>query len=758
MTDGSRQSATGEDFLGEIGTNFRDSTPWWPPPKSDATGKPDVVLVVLDDVGFGGLGCYGAEIETRAVDKMAERGLRFNDFNVTPLCSSTRACLLTGRNHHSVGMAFLANVDSGYPSHRGRISQSASTIAEVLEQDGYATLAIGKWHVAPLEETTAVGPYDEWPLRRGFGRYYGFLDALTDHFYPDVVEDNHRVEPPAGPEDGYHLSEDLIDHAISYVRDQVSVKPEQPFFLYVAFGTAHCPHQAPQEYLDKYRGAYDGGWDEIRQSRFERQKESGIIPPDAELAPLNPGVKEWDTLSDDEQRLFARFQEAYAGMIDHTDAQLDRLFDYLESIDRLDNTIVVVLSDNGASQEGGPDGGVDIVTYEEDQFCTVDFNLTKFDTIGGPESQTNIPWGWAQAANTPLKWYKQNTHAGGIRTPMVISWPEGIADAGGIRSQFVHAIDITPTIFDLLNIEPPSIYRGIEQMPLHGASIKSLFANPDASPVRAKQYFEMIGHRAIWQNGWKAVARHRRNEPFEDDPWELYHLDEDFSEIRDVASDEPERLDALVELWNAEASRYSVFPLDDRYLAVRASSYQTPNSPRGRTEFTYLGGTTRIPGSASPLVFNRPFNITAYTSAVAEPEGVLVAVGDVSGGYSLFVQNGRLVYDYNYLGVNQRIMSDDEIPDGASELSFDFERTADNEGVGRLLAGTAVIGEGPMTGMAKSLLSWGVLSVGSDELSPVTDAYRGGFPFSSEIDRVVFRLGGVGQTGVVGGSRDHENQ
>lgn len=724
-------------FGGVIGWDFRESTPWWPPLESDVSGKPDVVVIVLDDIGFAGLGCYGAEIDTRHIDALAERGLRFNDFNVTPLCSPTRACLLTGRNHHSVGMGYLSNVDSGFPGHRGRLSRSAATMAEVLKDAGYATFAIGKWHVAPLEETTAVGPYDEWPLGRGFGRYYGFLDALTDHFHPDVVEDNHRVDPPDRPEDGYHLSEDLVDHAISYVRDQVSVKPEQPFFLYVAFGTAHSPHQAPQAYLDKYRGAYDEGWDVVRARRYDRQKELGVIPADTTLAPLNPGVVPWDDLSSDQQLTYARFQEAYAAMLDHTDDQIGRLTDFLASIGRLDNTIVVVLSDNGASQEGGPDGSADIVTYEEDEFCTVDFNLERLDTIGGPASQTNIPWGWAQAANTPLRWYKQNTYAGGVRTPLIVSWPGGLVDRGGIRPQFVHAIDVAPTIFDLVGVEPESSYGGVAQMPYHGASIREVLADRAAPPAREAQYYEMIGHRAVWKDGWKAIARHRRNEPFEDDPWELYHLDSDFSECDDVAATHPDTLNELVELWSSEAEKYSVFPLDDRYLAVRAATYQTPHSPRGRDTFSYLGGVGRIPGGATPLVYDRSFTIDAHIGPMeAADEGVLVAVGDVSGGYALYVQGGSLVFDYAYLGHRQSLRSDAPVPVGSTVLSFHFERSGPYAGVGRLRVDGVVVGEMEMTDMARNMISWGGLSVAADELSPVTPAYDGEFPFSGSVERV----------------------
>ena len=742
MPDDLPTASADDDFPGVIGPDFRTSVPWWPPMENDARGKPDVVVVVLDDVGFAGLGCYGAEIDTPTIDSLAAGGIRFNDFNVTPLCSPTRACLLTGRNHHSVGMAYLSNVDSGFPGYRGRVTESAATMAEVLGGAGYATLAIGKWHLAPLEDTTAVGPYDQWPLGRGFGRYYGFLDALTDHFYPDVVEDNHRVDPPGRPEDGYHLTEDLIDHSISYIRDQVSVKPEQPFFLYLSFGTAHCPHQAPQEYLDKYRGRYDEGWDVIRERRFRRQKELGIIPPDAVLAPLNPGVEEWANLTSDQQRLFARFQEAYAAMLDHTDAELGRLVEFLDSIGRLDNTIIVVLSDNGASQEGGPDGGADIVTYEEDRFCTVEFNLERFETIGGPHSQTNIPWGWAQAANTPLRWYKQNTYAGGVRTPLVISWPQGISDAGAVRAQFVHAIDIAPTLFDLVGVTPKDSYNGVTQMPYHGASIRRVLDDASSPPARDRQYFEMIGHRAMWQDGWKALARHRRNEPFEDDPWELYHIDSDFSECKDLAADHPDLLADLVGQWTEEAGRYSVFPLDDRYLAVRASTFQTPGSPRARDTFTYLGGATRIPGGVTPLVFNRSFSITARVHPLTEADrGVLVAVGDTSGGYVLYLTEGRLVFEYCYLGDRQTLSSaPGSVRPGATELAFRFERTGDYRGTGRLEADGEVLCQQAMSDMARGMISWGSLSVGADTLSPVSNSYDGEFGFTGDIELVEFGL------------------
>lgn len=699
-------------------------------------------MIVLDDVGFGSLGCYGSEIATQHMDGIAARGLRYNNFNVAPLCSATRAALLTGRNHHSVGMAYLSNVDSGYPGYRGRIADEASTVAEVLGDAGYATLCVGKWHLAPLEQTTAAGPFDQWPLGRGFNRYYGFLDALVDQFYPDLVHDNHRVDPPSTPEEGYHLSEDLVDHAVGFVRDHVSVAPDRPYFLYLAFGAAHTPHQAPSDYLEKYQGRYDTGWDQIRAERYARQRALGVIPENAELAPRNPGVEAWDELTEDQKTLYARMEEAYAAFLDHTDDQIGRLLDYLAEIGRLDNTVVILLSDNGASQEGGPHGGCDIVTYEEGEFCTVEFNMERYHTIGGPESQVNFPWGWAQVENTPLRYYKQNTYAGGVRTPLLISWPKGIEGAGGVRSQFHHAADVVPTLLDLLDITAKDEYRGVRQMPYHGVSMRYSFDGTEVRSERTTQYFEMIGHRAIWHDGWKALTLHKKGGPFDDDPWQLYHVEEDFSECVDLANREREKLSELVELWWREAERYDVLPLDDRYLSVRTSTYQLPGSPRRRRNFTYLAHMTRIPAGATPLIFNRSYSIETRIRPLQEgEEGVLLAVGDVSGGYVLYLQAGRLVHEYHYLGRRQVIVSEPPLKVGSRLLVFDFERTADYRGTARLLVDNTVVAESAMSEMARNMISWGGLSVGIDALSPVSRAYPKDFPFSGHIERVDVRLG-----------------
>jgi arylsulfatase A-like enzyme len=731
------------EFEGTIGTTWQESTPWWPAAVRPRENAPDIVLVLYDDVGFGSFGSYGAEIATPAMDALADQGVRYNNFHVTPLCSPTRASLLTGRNHHSVGMSFLANADSGFPGQRGHVTKQAATLAEMLKAAGYNTMCVGKWHLAPIDQTSAAGPYDQWPLGRGFERFYGFLDALTDHFYPDLVHDNHRVDPPKSPEAGYHLTEDLIDHAIDFVRDQVSASGEKPFFAYLAFGAAHCPHQAPPAFLDKYRGAYDEGWDVIRERRYRRQLELGIIPEGTALAPRNETVVPWDTLSADEKQVSARLQEAFAAMVDHTDSELGRFVDYLKSIDRFDNTIFVVLADNGASQEGGPGGSTNIVAYENGNQPDLAYNLARIEQVGGPRSQTNYPHGWAQVGNTPLRRYKQNTHAGGVRAPLIVSWKDGLPARGEIRSQFHHVIDVVPTLLDLAGVSAPAVHQGVPQLPIHGVSLRYSFADAAAPTARPTQYFEMFTHRAIWHDGWKAVSFHRRGNTYDQDAWELYHLDEDFSECNDLAAQHPERLQDLTDRWWAEARRFGVLPLDDRGFPERAVKYQTPGSPRLRSRLVLYPGMARIPSGAAPLMINRSFRIVGRLAAGgAVPEGVVVSLGDLSGGFTMFVQRGRLVFEYNHEGAPYRVESrSGAVTAAARTLEFAFERTADYAGIGRLLVDGAAVGEGPIPRSARWFISWSALDVGRDSLSRVSDAYVDEFAFTpGALQRVEIEL------------------
>jgi arylsulfatase A-like enzyme len=730
-----------EATVGSVGITYRESTPWWPEPIHPAADAPNVVLVVLDDVGFGSLGCFGAEVETPVMDALAREGLQYTNFHVTPLCSPTRAALLTGRNHHSVGMSMLSNADSGFPGKRGSVSNSAATVAEVLCSEGYNTAAFGKWHLAPIDQTTSVGPYDQWPLGRGFERFYGFLEGITDQFYPELVQDNHRIDPPATPDEGYHLSEDLVSHVIDYVSDQKSVAPDKPFFAYLAFGAGHTPHQAPSAYLEKYRGRYDQGWDVIREQRHARQIELGVIPEGTLLAPRNDGVEPWDSFDVDARRVMARMQEAFAAMVDHTDAQLGRLVEHLRRLDILDNTVIIVMADNGASQEGGPIGCVNTIPYENGDEVSLEDNLAMIDEIGGPRANSNYPWGWAQVGNTPLKRYKQNTHAGGVRAPLIISWRGGL-EAGNdrIRGQFHSVIDITPTILDITGTRMPEVYRGVHQMPVHGLSLAYTFEGNPAKSRRESQYFEMYGHRAIWHDGWKAVAFHERGSSYDDDQWELYNLDEDFSECIDLAAERPDILNSLIGRWWSEAERCQVFPLDDRNFAERAAMYSSAASPRRRRRFRFYPGMERLPGGVTPLIQNRSYRIDVVVTMTDSDEGVLLSHGDTNGGYTLYVRDGLLHYEHNHQGTRYRVTSSAAIGAGDVTLSLDFVRIGDFRGTARLLVNGQVVGEGEISTTARYMIAWQGIFLGRDALSPVSWDYPAGFDFSGTIHHVDYAI------------------
>ncbi|MBO0872136.1 MAG: arylsulfatase [Pseudonocardia sp.] len=720
-----------------VGITYADSEPWWPEPARPAAGSPDIILIVLDDVGFGTLGCYGSEIRTPTMDALASEGLRYTNFHVTPLCSPTRASLLTGRNHHSVGMSLLSNADSGFPSKRGTISPNAATAAEVLKDAGYSTACYGKWHLAPLDQTSSVGPFDQWPLARGFERYYGFLEGISDHFYPELVQDNQRVEPPKTPEEGYHLTEDLVDHAVDFISDQKSNAPDKPYFLYLALGTAHTPHQVPREYLERVRGRYDVGWDEIRAARHREQLRTGVVPEGTDLAPRNEFVRPWEDLGEAERRVTARMQEAFAAMIEHTDDQLARLVAHLERLGARDNTLVILMSDNGASQEGGRHGTTNTIAYENGDSVTTAQNIVDIDEIGGPRNHSNYPWGWAQAANTPLKRYKQNTHAGGVRAPLVISWPAGLPDgAYGIRDQFHHVIDVTPTILDIVGAAMPEIRNGRPQLPVHGTSMRYTFDEPTARSRRHTQYFEMYGHRAIWHDGWKAVAYHEHGAPYDDDVWELYHLETDFSECHDLAGRRPEVLQNLIGRWWSEAERYDVFPLDDRNFAERAAKYHSATSPRRRRSYRYYPGMRRVPGGVTPLIYDRSFTIDAAVAMDSGDEGVLLAHGDVCGGHVLFVRSGELHYEYNHQGTRYHVKA--PMPQGAAprQLSVRFTRAGERRGVATLLCDGVEIGAGEIASTARYMIGWQGLTIGADTLSPVSWDYEAGFPFTGTLRHV----------------------
>ena len=730
-----------EKFEGRIGRTVAESEPWWPTRPHPGDEAPNVIVILFDDMGFSHLGCFGSDIDTPNIDRLAAEGVRFTNFHVTPLCSPTRAALLTGRNHHAVGMRNISNFNSGFPHMRGHIANEATTIAEMLRESGYATFALGKWHLCPMTDASAAGPFDQWPLQRGFDRFYGFMDGETDQFHPELVYDNHWIEPPGRPEDGYHLTEDLIDKGIEFMHDTVSLRPDRPFFMYLAFGATHAPHQAPEAYLQKYRGAFDEGWDVFRDRWFARQKELGVIPADTVLAPRNPGVEAWDDLSDNQKRLACRLQEAYAAFLDHTDDQIGRLMVSLKRLGIDDNTLIFLMADNGASQEGGPFGVLHEMKFFNMIIETPDEAIARIDEIGGPHSHSNYPWGWSQAGNTPFKWYKQNTHEGGIHVPCIVRWPAGIDDRGGLRDQFHHVNDIVPTILEITGVKAGATYRGIDVMPISGVSMK--YAIDDAaSPTRKKiQYYEMGGHRGIHVDGWKAVTRHTMGTSFDDDVWELYHVAVDRSETNDLAASEPERLRELIALWWEEAEREGVLPLDDRGLELFGAKFTDRSiHPTSRT-YVYRPPMAPLPAQAAASLGGRSWDMDAFVDLAEGRGGVIYASGTENSGFSFYVDGGRLVFDYNIFGEHHVVTSDRQVPAGPSVLSVRFRRLG-KDGTATIQIDGVDVGTLSVPFVMRTMSSVGP-SVAYDHGSPVAEGYahrRDGYPFEGEIDRVEIRL------------------
>ncbi|MEW6185575.1 MAG: arylsulfatase [Thermodesulfobacteriota bacterium] len=728
---------------GVIGRTYKESTPWWPKTREISSEKPNVVFMILDDVGFAQLGCYGSSIETPNMDRLAGGGLRYNNFHTTALCSPTRACLLTGRNHHSVGTGIITELASGYPGYNGRIPKSAGTIAQILRENGYGTFAVGKWHNTPEQETSAAGPYDRWPLGMGFDRFYGFLGGDTNQWNPTLVYDNHRIPQPERTE--YHLTEDIIDKSMEFVQDLKQIQPEKPFFLWMAFGAGHAPHHAPKEFIDKYQGRFDRGWDWERELVLSRQKEMGLVPPETPLAPRNPGIQAWEELSPDQRRLYTRMQEVFAGFMDHTDHHIGRFLDFLDEGGLMENTLIVLISDNGASQEGYWHGSLNENRFFNALPENLEECLTGIDKLGSPLTFNHYPRGWAMAGNTPLKRYKQNTHGGGIRDTLIIHWPKGIQDRGAIRPQYHHVTDIVPTVLEVLDIEAPASINGIDQKPIEGVSLAYSFKDPQAPTRKGVQYYEMFGHRGIWSRGWKAVTYHspRAAGNFDDDHWELYNLDQDFSEMNNLAEAQPQKLRELIDLWWAEAGKYQVLPLDDR---TGSRFYeQKPRLDQGRNSFTFFPGTSMIPGGIAPQTRNRSYAITALTDIPETgAEGALLAHGGRFGGFCLYVQNNRLVFDYNYLGISHSLItSSKEIPKGPATLRFEFKKTGEHQGQGTLLINGEKVGEGAIerTAPVRHSLSEG-MEIGRDSLTPVSETYQCPFVFTGTLKKVLIDLDG----------------
>jgi arylsulfatase A-like enzyme len=736
-----------DGFRGTIGRYYWESTPWWPEPVRAAPGVPSVLLVVLDDVGFAQLGCFGSDIETPVLDGLAAGGLRYVNFHTTALCSPTRACLLTGRNHHANGMGRIIELATGFPGYDARIPKANGFLSEMLVPHGHAAWAVGKWHLTPADECHLAAPRERWPLGRGFEGFYGFFEGETHQFVPALVCDNHRVDPPRTPQQGYHLTEDLADRAIGLVRDLRAVDPAKPFFLYFATGACHSPHQAPPPWIERYRGRFDGGWDRWREATLARQVASGLLPAGTELSPRPEWVPAWDALSSGERRLYARFMEAFAGFLSHTDAQLGRLLAALDETGDLENTLVLVLSDNGASSEGGPQGSVNDVRLWNVVERSVEEALARIDEIGGPRCHNNYPWGWTVAGNTPFRRWKREVHEGGVADPLIVHWPRGIRARGEIRRQYVHAIDVAPTILEVAGIAPPAELGGVPQRPIDGTSFAYTFDAPDVPERHDTQYYEMFGCRAIYQRGWKAVTYHPIQDPaqtFDDDRWELYDVTRDPSECHDLAAREPERLRELVALWWAEAERHQVLPLDNRALSELV--LERPTNVPDRRRWVYYPGTSPVPEVAAVSVRNRSHRIEAAVEIPAGgAEGVLIAQGSLLGGWSFYVKDGRLCWVHNLSGLEEhRVTATTRLAPGPHTLGFRFTRTGDHRGTGTLLVDGVAVGEGeiPRFTPTRFSLTGAGLTCGRGDGLPVTDDYAAPFVFTGRLDRVVIEVDG----------------
>ena len=760
-------------FKGTINVDDRDSTPDWEPYLQPVApeGAPSVLYIVLDDVGFSAMEPWGGLIETPNIKELAASGLTYTNWHTTALCSPTRSSLLTGRNHTTNGMACIAEATSGFPNSNGHIPFECATIGEVLGERGWNTYMLGKWHLVAADEMNLASTKRNWPIGRGFERYYGFLGGETNQWYPDLIYDNHPVEQPSWPEDGYHLTTDLTDKAIEFIKDTKAIAPDKPFFMYFCPGACHAPHHAPKEWIEKYEGKFDMGYEKYRELVFERQKQLGIFPPDAELTPLNPYAEEtsvdgkpwnpvdvvrpWDALSDDEKRLFSRMAEVYAGFLSHADHEIGRLLDFLEQSGQLENTIVVLVSDNGASGEGGPNGSVNENKFFNGIPDRIEDNMKYLDDLGSPATYNHYPVGWAWAFNTPFKMWKRYNFEGGVADPMVVSWRKGINAKGELRHQFLHATDIVPTMYDLLGIEMPEVVKGYPQIPLEGVSFRSTFESDDVPTPKGSGFFSMLGSRAVWHKGWKAVSVHPTISGwghFDRDRWELYNTEEDPTESRDLAAQEPVKLQEMINHWFHLAGMYNGLPLLDKTAVEVLADPDRPQVAPPRDHYIYYPGVAEVPESAAVNVRNRSYSIAAEVNVESpDAQGVLFSHGARFGGHSLYVKDGKLKYVYNFVGDNeQMIESTKEIPTGKVILSAAFEREGDampTTGTLSLFIGDEKVGEGRiMTQPGNFSLVGEGLNVGKDPGEAVTEDYSGERPFAfsgGTIEEVIVDVSGA---------------
>jgi arylsulfatase A-like enzyme len=760
----------GTPFPGVVGRTIEESRPAWPAPTRAREGAPNVLFFVLDDVGYGQLSSFGGLVETPNIDRVAAQGLRYANMHTTALCSPTRSCILTGRNHHSNGVACIMELATGFPGYDGRMPFENGMLSEMLVEQGYNTFCLGKWHLSPSEDNTPAGPFHRWPVGRGFERFYGFLGGETNQWYPELTRDNGPVAQPRTPEEGYHLSEDLADNAIKQVLDAHVNAPEKPFFMYYAPGAAHAPHHVAKEWADRYKGRFDAGWDAYRETVFARQQEIGLIGADAVLSPRDPDVPEWSSLSDDERRLYARMMEVFAGFASHADHHFGRILDTLEQIGELDNTLIMVISDNGASAEGGVSGSFNEMKFFNAVPESFEQNLAKIDELGGTNSYNHYPWGWTWAGNTPFRRWKRETYRGGATDPFIVSWPAGMQARGEVRTQYAHAIDMVPTVLDALGIEPPQTIRGVEQAPLEGVSFTHTFDSADAPTQRTTQYFEMFGHRSLYHDDWRAVCpwpgpsytealQQGRSmgetitpevlDRLDREGWELYDIAGDPTESRNVAAEHPDRLREMVALWWEEAEKYKVLPLDGSLQARLAT--ERPQTSKARSRYVYYPGGSVVPSFAAPPLMNRPYSIEADVEVVDDTEGVLVAQGGDAGGYVFYLSNGRPCHVYNYVGVDRfEVQGPDPLSAGRHALRYEFEPTGapdfksgkGSPGRGQLYVDGTLVANTELPHTTPLIFELEGLSCGYDFGAPAGEGYTSPFAFTGKIHSVTFDVSG----------------
>jgi len=738
-------------FSGSITPDYRTSTVEPSSPLTVPKGAPNVLLILLDDAGYSQTATFGGLIPTPTLDSLASHGLRYTRFHVTALCSPTRAALLTGRNNHAVGMGTIVNWANNYPGYTGSIPKSAAFVSQILRENGYATASIGKWHLIPDAETTFAGPYDHWPTHQGFDYFYGFIGAETDQWHPELTEGTQPLEmkPPPGRENDYTLNEDLSSHASAWILQQTALAPDRPLFMYYAPGATHAPLQAPKQWIDRFKGKFDMGWDKYREEVFARQKKLGVVPQDTVLTPRPPDLPAWDSLTPDEKKVAARLMEVFAGMMAQADYEVGHVIETLRQTGRLDNTLILYIpGDNGASMEGNLKGTDNVMEQVNGVPSPLAEIVKHLDTIGLSGTNPHYPAAWAWAGNTPFQWGKRiGSHLGGTRDPLVVSWPGHISDPGATRSQYEHVIDVTPTILEAAGIPIPKSVDGVTQQRMDGASFVATFKNA-AAPERTTQYFEMHGNRSIYHDGWIAAQRtgllpwaYALNGDYKPLPWELYHLSDDYSEGHNVAAANPAKLHELESLFDEEARKNHVYPIDPR---ISGRQHPNPPPPGGRAFYTFYPGATHLYDALAPGTRNRSHTFTAYvTMPPAGADGVLVAEGGEASGYSLYIKDGHPAYAYNYFRRERTsIIAKDPLPPGDSTIELRFVYDGGGQGKGAnvtLLVNGKDAGHARLEHTVPRAYSFEeTFDVGEDSATPA-GPYQSPFPFTGKLQRLELR-------------------